>query len=78
MYNAQVFNTNPKFPFKDELSKDGMSLVITLLDGYKMPDNTNFAIKFYGVNYSSLIPLISGAPCYPPEPARYTFKTIER
>jgi len=78
MHKAQVFDTNPEFPFKDELSKDGMSLVITLLDGYKMPYNTNFTIELYGVNYSSLMPLISGAPCYPPEPTRYTFKTIER
>lgn len=78
MFKAQVFNTSPKFPFKDQLSDDGMSLIISLLDGYRLPYNTNIAIELYGVNYSSRMPLIGGASCYPPDPARYSFRTKAR
>lgn len=78
MYKAKVFATYPEFPFSDKLSDDGMSLVISFLDGYTMPLNTKFTIELYGMNYSSFMPLIGGPPCVPPEPARYSFTTISQ
>jgi len=76
---VKVFATNPEFPFTEELSADRRTLTISLLNGYTMPYDTNFTIKLFGasVGCRPLIKYPHYNNCHP-EPAEYSFKTMNK
>jgi hypothetical protein len=75
--NIKVVNTRPRFPFTEELSPDGLTFTIWLLDGYMMPYNTKFDIMFVGK--SGCLPMHGFSPtdCQP-VPVNYSFKTMAK
>lgn len=71
-----MINTDPEFPFTEELSLDGLTLNVYFLDDYVMPYDTRFTIEFVG--RSGCMPLHGITADCQVVPVRYAFKTMAR
>lgn len=80
MSRANVFATDPGFPFNEEISADGKSLIISFSDEYSMPYNTEFTIKSTGVDMAGTqLSLIRyDIKHCEPERAIYSFTTMPK
>jgi hypothetical protein len=80
MSRANVFATDPEFPFNEKMSADGRSLIILFSEEYSMPYNTKFTIKLTGVDMAGTqLPLIRyDIKHCEPERTIYSFTTMPK